>query len=211
MLYFFIGCLAFGVLYSAVSAIVGPHGFGHGGFDHGGGAGGHSGTDSADAPSPFNPLVIASAVTTFGAVGLAAKAGFNMGDLLSTIVALGFAGAIGAAIFFGIIKLVYRSQSNSIFSLEDLIGSEAEVTTPIPANGTGEIDYTMNGVRSSLSARASHGGEVPRGTVVIIGEFAGNAAIVRKKMTMEDLDLFEQGQERKEEQEQKVEKPKENS
>ena len=72
MLQIFVGCLAFGVLFSVFSIIFGAHGIDHGGFDHVG-AGGHAahvGSDSADAPSPLNPLVISSAITAFGAVGL---------------------------------------------------------------------------------------------------------------------------------------------
>ena len=86
-------------------------------------------------PSPFNPLVIASAITAFGAFGLIGKAGFKWGDLISTIVALAFAGAVGTIIFFGIVKFMYNSQSNSMFSLDELTGTEAEVTTPVPENG----------------------------------------------------------------------------
>jgi hypothetical protein len=196
LLYIFIGCLTFGILYSAVSALLGPHGFGHGGFDHGGGADGHPGGHSADVPSPFNPLVIACAITTFGAVGLAAKAGFHMGDLLSSVVALGFAGIIGAVIFFGIVKFMYGSQSNSVFSLDDLIDTEAEVNTPIPVNGMGEIAYVMNGIRYNLSAKSFNNEEIPRGAVVIIRDITGNTAKVQKKMTIDDLGLLEEEEEK---------------
>lgn len=210
MLYVFIGCLAFGAFYSIVSLVLGGHGFDHsvdhgggfdvqhGGFDvqhggidvqHGGIANVDHGGDSADSPSLFNPLVIASAITAFGAVGLAAMKGFGMSGLLSTIVALAFAGAIGAAIFFGIVKFMYGSQSNSIFSLNDLIDIEAEVLTPIPKAGLGEIAYTQNGIRYTLSARSKEGESVHRGVTVVIREIAGNVAIVQQKLTLEDIDL----------------------
>lgn len=189
LLYVFIGCLAFGAFYSVVSLVLGGHGFDHS-IDHGGGADVHHGGDSAEGPSLFNPLVLASAITAFGAVGLVAMKGFSMSGLLSTIVALAFAGAIGAAIFFGIVKFMYGSQSNSMFSLNDLIGAEAEILTPIPKEGLGEIAYVSNGIRYTLSARSLEGDSVNRGTVVIIREIAGNVAIVQQKLTLEDIDLY---------------------
>lgn len=197
MLQVFIGCLAFGVLFSVFSVIFGGHDFGHGSFDHGGGTGAHSGSDSANAPSPFNPLVISSAITAFGAVGLIAKTGFGMTDILCTVVALGFAGVIGALIFFGIVKFMYGSQSNSVFSLNDLIDTEAEVITPIPAAGMGEIIYVINGVRYNLAARSSDGENIARGTAVIIRDVAGNAASVQRKLNLDDIDLQEEAEEEK--------------
>lgn len=209
MLYVFIGCLAFGALYSLVSALLGGHGFDHGSFDHGGfdhagfdhsgldhsvshdaTTSEHTGNDTASGPSPFNPLVIASAITAFGAVGLIAKTGFGMGDILSTAVALGFAGLTGTLIFFGIVKFMYGSQSNSVFSLEDLTNTEAEVITPIPVNGMGEIAYVQNGVRYNLTAVSDRHEEIPRGAAVIIKEVAGNAAKVIRKVTLEELESY---------------------
>jgi len=190
MLYVFIGCLTFGVAFSILSVFLGSHG--HGSFDHGGGVDAHhSGIDSADTPSPLNPLVISSAVTAFGAVGLIAKTGFAMGDLLSTVVSLGFSGIVGAAMFFGVVKFMYGSQSNSVFSLSELVDTEAEVLTPIPKNGLGEITYVINGVRSSLSARSVTGEEIQRGSVVIIRELDGNAALVQKKISLDELSSYE--------------------
>ena len=152
--------------------------------DHGG--------DSAGSPSPFSPLVIASAITAFGAVGLAAMKGFGMSGLLSTIVALAFAGAIGAAIFFGIVKFMYGSQSNSIFSINDLVETEAEVLTPIPEGGFGEIVYTSNEIRYTLPARSAAGESIKRGARVIIREISGNIASVQQKLTLDDIDTFEE-------------------
>lgn len=193
MLQVFVGCLAFGVLFSVFSAIFGSHG-----FDHGAGADGHPGSDSVDGPSPLNPLVISSAITAFGAVGLAAKAGFGMGDILSAVVALAFAGIIGVVIFYGIVKFMYGSQSNSMFSLDDLADTEAEVITPIPAKGMGEIAYVINGVRYNLSARSSDGVEIGRGAAVIIRSVSGNAAFVQKKLTIDDIELLDEaGEEEK--------------
>jgi hypothetical protein len=182
LLYVFWGCLAFGILFSIGSFILGGHGAGHGGMDHGG--------DATDMPSPLNPLVIASAITTFGAAGLVGKAGFAMSDLSSSALGLLFAGTIGAAMFFGVVKLMYSSQSDSTFSLEALVGTEAEVTTPVPEKGMGEISCIVNGVRYGMPAQSSCG-EVARGEVVRIQEIKGNIAFIARKMTLEDLEQLE--------------------
>lgn len=202
MLYVYIVCLVFGIGYSAVSAVFGSHGFDHGGFDHGGldhggGTGGHQGADASDMPSLFNPLVIASAIMAFGTVGLVGKAGFNWNDLISAIIALVFAGVVGAAIFFGIVKFMYNSQSNSVFSLEELEGKEAEVITPVPENGLGEIAYVINGMRYNLSAKSFGNVKIPRGRKVIIREITGNCAIVQEKITLDDLAAIDTNEEKR--------------
>lgn len=185
MLYVYIGCLSFGLIYSIVAAVAGGHGFGHGDMDHGMH---HSGGNDADAPSFFNPLVIASAITTFGAAGLIGKMGFEMGDMLSSVLAVAFSGLVGTAVFFGVVKLMYESQSNSTFSWEDLIETDAEISIPIPKNGFGEISYTMNGVRNSMPAKAICGDEFARGSVVVIKEINGNIAFIDRKKTLEDIE-----------------------
>lgn len=190
MLYVFAGCFAFGIIYSLMSIILGNHGADHGGMDHAGFHGDASGHD-ADVPSPFNPLVIASAITTFGAAGLIAKLGFGISDIASSALSLTFAGIIGAVIFFGVVKLMYGSQSNSTFSQRDLVGKEAEVITPIPCKGLGEIAYVINGIRCNMPAKSAYSSEIPRGESVVIKDVTGNIAVVTKRMTIEDYETLQ--------------------
>lgn len=183
MIYVYIGCLAFGAFYSIASLFLGGHGFDHGGhdginFDHG---------DGGDVPSPFNPLVIASAITAFGAVGIITKLGLGSSDTVSLISALLFAGVVGAIIFFGIVRLMYSSQSNSTFSQDDLVGIEAKVITPIPQDGMGEISYVVNGIRNCMTAKSLNNNFIGREEIVKIKEVSGNIAAVMKKLTVDDL------------------------
>jgi membrane protein implicated in regulation of membrane protease activity len=222
LLYVYIGCLTFGIIYSAVSAILGHNGFDDGSVGDAGFEGGFDGNadggldgvldgtidvdfdggiqaevdgehsvDSGDGPSPFNPLVLTSAIATFGAIGIIGKVGFKMGDLLSLIVALSFAGGIGTAIFFGIVKFMYNSQSNSIFSTRDLIGTEAEIITPIPADGMGEIALTINGIRRNFPAKSINQEDIARGVTVKVRDISGNIALVTRKITIDDLGSLE--------------------
>ena len=204
MLYLYIGCLTFGAIFAVLSSILGGHGFDHGGGDIGAGgdiAGGvhldaegyaadgshaHSG---ADGPSPFNPLVMASAIATFGGVGLIGKLGFGMGDAGSAVVALFFAGAVGAALFYGIVRFMYNSQSNTSFSLTELEGTEAEVITPLPEKGLGEIACVINGIRYTFPAKSENNEKIERGVVVKIRDVMGNTALVYPKVSIDDIDF----------------------
>lgn len=182
MLYIYVGCFTFGILFSAVSFFLGHLGD-HDGFDFFDMDADHG----ADMPSPFSPLVLSSAIIAFGAIGIIGKVGLKMGDVESALVSLGVAGVVGALIFFGIVKVMYNSQSNSAFSQDDLIGIEVEVLTPIPKNGMGEIVYVINGERHSLPAKSINGQSAGRGETLIIKEITGNVAIVERKFNLESF------------------------
>ncbi len=177
MFYVYIGCLTFGVLYTVLSVVLGSHGFEHGGIDHGG----LQGRDADDVPSPLNPVVIAVAIAAFGAAGIVGKAGFGMSELVSAAFSAVCAAAVGAAVFFGIRRFFYQAKVDTRFSRENLINSEAEVLTPIPVQGVGEIVYNMNGMRNSLPAMSKHNEFLGRGETVIIQSIENHTAFVAQK------------------------------
>lgn len=177
MFYVYIGCLTFGVLYTVLSVVLGSHGFEHGGIGHGA----LHGQDADDVPSPLNPVVIASAIAAFGAAGIVSKAGFGMGELASAAFSAFCAAAVGTAVFFGIVKFLYQAKANTHFSGENLINSEAEVLTPIPVQGVGEIVYSMNGMRNSLPAMSKNNEFLGRGETVIIQSIENHTAFVAQK------------------------------
>ncbi len=177
MLYVYVGCLFFGILFSTVSFLIDGHDFD--GIHADGGA---------DSPSIFSPLVLTSSITVFGGTGIVSMLGLNMSGVSSAVVSLVLAAIIGAAIFFGIVRFAYNSQSNSTFSQNDLIGLECEVITPIPLKGVGEIVYVINGERHSLPAKCVRD-SIGKGEIVLIREIAGNAAFVSRKLDIEAIDL----------------------
>lgn len=178
MLYVYVGCLFFGILFSTVSFLLDGHDFDLDGIH----------ADGAGAPSILSPLVLTSAITVFGGTGIVSMLGLNMSGVSSMFVSLVLAAIIGAAIFFGVVRFAYNSQSNSSFSQNDLIGLECEVITPIPLKGVGEIAYVINGERHSLPAKCISD-TIAKGEVVLIREIAGNAAFVSRKMNIEDIDF----------------------
>lgn len=154
-----------------------------GGMHHG-----HDAGDSADSPSPFNPLVIASCITVFGAAGLIGKLALRMGDLASSGFALGFAALAGITLFYGVVRIMYKSQSNTTFSLNQLAGTPATIITPIPGKGLGELSCVVNGIRYNLAAKALYDEDIARGEEVVIVEVADNVARVARRIQIDEVD-----------------------
>ncbi len=177
LLYVYVGCLFFGILFSTVSFFIDGHDFD--GINADGGA---------DSLGIFSPLVLTSSITVFGGTGIVSMLGLNMSGVTSAAVSLVLAAIIGAAIFFGVVRFAYNSQSNSTFSQNDLIGLECEVITPISLKGVGEIVYVINGERHSLPAKCVSD-SIGKGEIVLIREIAGNAAFVSRKLDIEAIDL----------------------
>lgn len=180
MLYIYVGCLAFGILYSVVSFVLNGLDIDFDGIDADGGA---------DGPGFFSPLVIISSITVFGGTGVVSMLGLNMGGVQSALISLVLAAIIGTVIFFGVVRFAYNSQSNSTFSLEDLIGLDAEVITPIPEKGMGEIVYVVHGERHSLPAKGEGNDTIAKGEEVCIRGISGNTAIVSRKANISVYDL----------------------
>lgn len=186
MFYFYFGCLIFGVVYSVLYAFFGSHGIEHHGAElHMDGA--HAGDTHDSGPSVLNPVVIASALSAFGGAGLIGDKGLGVPTFITLIFALAISFAIGAAVFYGVVKLLYNSQSDSNFSDEDLYDVEAEVVTPIPKVGLGEIAFTAGGTRTTLPAHSMDDCDIEKGTRVMIRKVENRVAYVRRKIIIDDL------------------------
>ena len=70
---------------------------------------------------------------------------------------------IAAAVFRLFNSIFHKTQSSSESHVLGLIGQTANVITPIPENGVGEIAYVDQGSRYSSPARAEYGKPVPTG------------------------------------------------
>jgi membrane protein implicated in regulation of membrane protease activity len=71
-------------------------------------------------------------------------------------------------------KLFRATQGSSESRISDVIGIEAEVITPIPENGVGEIAYVQKGARYSAPAREQTGVAIANGRPVKIVRVAGS-------------------------------------
>jgi membrane protein implicated in regulation of membrane protease activity len=182
--YIYFICLVVGFVFVLGTVVFGHvlgggHEFGHADMGHVEGAGGHAeaGLDNSDMPgvSPFSPMLIACFVTAFGALGIifyqipATHSAWISGPL-------SLAGAfLIAATVLWVLRGVFRAtQGSSESRVADVIGLEAEVITPIPEKGVGEIAYVQKGARYSAPAREQTGAPVANGQPVKIVRVAGS-------------------------------------
>ncbi len=179
-------CLLVGLIYAVMATLLGGLHLGGEGHDfhaggHEGDAGGHGSDGGGGAElhfSPMSPIVIATFVTAFGAMGLIALFALKIGALLSAGFALAVALAIAAAVFAAFTKIFAVTQSSSEAHQSELVGIQGEVITPIGKDGLGEVAYVQRGSRYSAPARSMDGRPVARGTLVRIVRLVGNTLIV---------------------------------
>ena len=161
----------------------GGHDFDAGGhdFDAGhGDVGGHFDGDPGLHFSPFSPLVIASFVGAFGAVGLMGS-GF-LPFVIHLPMAIGGGVAIGFLIAWLMAKLNQMSMAQTDVISTDLIGSDALVSVLVPATGTGEITYEARGSRFNAPAQSEGKVEIPKNSMVVITRIVGNTFFVKPTM-----------------------------
>ena len=160
-------CFGTGLLFALLSAA-----FSGGDTDaDSGGAGGHTGDVGF---SPLGPTTVGSFVTAFGGFGMI----FSRIDATSspwTSLPLSAIGGMGvaSAVFFGFHKIFHLTQSSSEGRVDQLIGSTANVITPIPSGAVGEISYVQGGSRYSAAARAEDSAAIPAGATVRIVRIVG--------------------------------------
>ncbi len=136
-------------------------------FDHG----------DVGVPS-LSPITIASFVTAFGSFGLIAVYLFNVPDKISLLWASGGGLVVAIIAHFAFGYFLIAPQGSSEVTARDIIGLTAEVITPIPAAGVGQVAFVAQGRRVTFSARSAGGIPVPKGTFVSIQSFTGSVAVV---------------------------------
>jgi hypothetical protein len=173
-------CLALGLLFTIISAMMG-HMFG--GHEADVGTGGHAeaGYDHSGVPgiSFFSPTVLACFVTAFGACGLILNhiEGTRSPWISAPISAV--AGGVMALLAFLLFNwMFHKTQSSSESRVSSLAGQTASIITPIPVNGVGEIAYVQGGTRYTAPARTETGSYVGAGKAVRITRVVGSQCFV---------------------------------
>lgn len=136
-------------------------------FDHG----------DVGVPS-LSPITIASFITAFGSFGLLAVYLFNVSDKVSLLWAGGGGLVVAIIAHFAFGYFLIAPQGSSEVTAQDIIGLTAEVITPIPVGGVGQIAFVAQGRRVTFSARSAGEAPVPKGTLVSIESFTGSVAVV---------------------------------
>ena len=180
----YLGCLVVGLVFTLLSTFFG-HLFGGGHDGHVGGSGGHAeaGDNGSDMPgvSAFSPTVITSFITVFGGLGLIFhEFPGTQSPYLSAPLAL--AGAVlGATVILWLMRQVFsHTQSSSESRVSELLGAEADIISPIPADGVGEIAYVTGGSRYTAPAREAQGLSLSAGTQVRIVRIVGSQFYVAR-------------------------------
>jgi membrane protein implicated in regulation of membrane protease activity len=89
--------------------------------------------------SPISPLTIATFITAFGAIGLVSTNLFSASDRGSVIWASLGGLVFSFLVYIGFTYLFIKPQGSSDVQVSELTGHMAEVITPIPENGMGEV------------------------------------------------------------------------
>jgi membrane protein implicated in regulation of membrane protease activity len=169
-------CLVVGFVFTLLSALLGHFFGGHG--DHVGGSAGQAeaGADSSDMPgiSIFSPTIIAAFVTAFGGFGIIfSEIPATNRAVVSAPLAIVAAFVVAACLYKFLAVLFRHTQGSSEPHVAALVGTVADIITPIPENGVGEIAYVVRGTRYTAPARAEKGGAVGSGKAVKITRVVG--------------------------------------
>jgi len=171
----FVGCFAFGLLFTAATFLLG--GFGGTG-SHGGAHGLLSGITGSHASaanghgagnvSPFSLSTLSAFLTWFGGAGYLLTRYSPLAALAVLLAALLF-GTVGGALFFMAIARFIVPRLTVLHPDDFRVpGAVARVTSTIQPNGIGEIVYTLGGTRHADGARSESGELIERGTQVLI-------------------------------------------
>lgn len=129
--------------------------------------------------SPWSPVVIAMFIASFGGTGiLLKKLGLGTWVHMPGAAASGF--VFAGLTFYVFWKIMSSTQQSSEPTVDDILGLEAEVITPIPVNGVGEIVYTTKQQRFSGPARSVDNREIPARAVVRITKLVSNTFFVER-------------------------------
>lgn len=124
----------------------------------------------------FDSRVISIFLTAFGGFG-AIGVSLGFGALVSSIFGI-FGGIFLGALVFYIGRFLYRQQSSSSVTDEDLIGCSAQVVVGIQPNQIGQIAVKIGEERVEKIARSKDGSEIKYGEIVRIERIAGETVIV---------------------------------
>lgn len=198
---FFVGCFAFGLLFTIATFLLGAfggtgsHGSAHGLLSGLTGSHGsaHAHGNTANHVSPFSLSTLSAFLTWFGGAGYLLTRYSPLATLAVTIAAL-FFGGIGGALFFAVVAR-YIVPRLTVLNPEDfrVQGLVARVTSTIQPNGIGEIVYALGGSRHAEGARSESGGLIERGTQVVILRVDKGLAYVEPWATFADTHQLPRG------------------
>ncbi len=127
----------------------------------------------------LSPITIASFITAFGAFGIISGQLFAASAPFSLVWATGAGIVVAVIAHFAFGYFLIAPQGSSDIRDSDVVGAEAVVITPIPADSVGEIALNARGSRITYPAHSDTGLPIARDTRVVVVRLLSNAAWVR--------------------------------
>lgn len=127
----------------------------------------------------LSPVALATFVTAFGAFGLIGEWFSNQSVIVSLLSAVVGGLIVATLAHLAFIYFLIKPQGSSEVTNRDVIGAEAEVITPIPADSVGEIALVAQGGRMTCPAKSASGSAIARNTTVVVERLVGGIAFVR--------------------------------
>jgi membrane protein implicated in regulation of membrane protease activity len=174
-----------GIIYAVATAVLSGALGGDFGGDHNVDTGGHgdmgAGADSGMVHiSPLSPTVIATFMTAFGGTGIICVKAFAMSGYTSLPVAIVVGLGVATAIFALFEWIFKKTQSSVNIDAAQMVGTRADVITPIPEKGVGEIAFIACGIRQNSPARSVDGRPIESPAEVEIVRVVGGSYVVRR-------------------------------
>ncbi|HEY8460217.1 MAG TPA: hypothetical protein VIM99_07540 [Blastocatellia bacterium] len=145
-------------------------------FFDGGDFGEGADLDADDGPSIFSLRTLSVFITGLGGLGAIAELR-GAGAAVSALVGVIGGGALACVVYVFTLYL-YRQQSSSHVTAEELIGRRAEVTVGIPAGGVGQVRCLIGETAIEKIARSRGGGAIPLNAPVRVEEIVGETLVV---------------------------------
>ncbi|NIK75754.1 membrane-bound ClpP family serine protease [Paenibacillus castaneae] len=158
----FLACLTGGILYAIISIVFGDW-LGQV-FD------GALEFLSLDAHSWLSPTALVGSITVFGGAGILLTRYSTFGAAVIVMLALLIAIIAAIAMFFLYIKPMEQSENSIAFSMQTMSGMLAEVLTPIPASGYGEVLVKVGAGFTNQIAASFEGVDIAGGSQVVVVE-----------------------------------------
>lgn len=130
--------------------------------------------------SPFKPVVMAAFITVFGGVGIISLSFLGLSVLAALVFSFSIALLISFLMYRLLIVPLYKAQSTSAVSQDELIGQIARVQLGIRGSNFGKISYVVNSSTYTAPARSLGNEDIAKEEKVVIVDIEDNVFKVTK-------------------------------
>jgi membrane protein implicated in regulation of membrane protease activity len=150
------------------------------GHGHAGGTAHRGSSDASGHVSWLNASTAMAFLAWFGGTGYILTRASHLVAMASLGIAVLSGIAAGWVVFRFMAKLTRGNDSQLHDADYRLEGSVGTISIPIRQHGTGEVIFSLGGVRRSFGARCDDGATIEKGTEVVIERYDKGIAYVRR-------------------------------